>query len=196
MRLIVGLGNPGPEYARTPHNLGFRVVDLLAERSAIRVTRPEAQSYVGRGMIAGQDVALAKPQTYMNASGFAVRDLADRYECAPHDLIVVCDEADLPWGMIRIKERGSAGTHNGMRSVVGALGTDEFVRVRLGIRPEHLVPDLAAYVLCPMGRDVEKNALEMVAEAAEAVELILKEGTGCAMARFNRRSSPPEEEAN
>ena len=106
MRLIVGLGNPGTEYARTPHNLGFRVVDRLAERAGIRVTRPESQSYVGRGMIAGQEVVLAKPQTYMNASGRAVRDLLERFESDPTGMIVVSDEVAIPWGMVRIRERG------------------------------------------------------------------------------------------
>jgi PTH1 family peptidyl-tRNA hydrolase len=193
MRLIVGLGNPGPEYARTPHNLGFRVVDRLAERAGIRVTRPEAQSYIGRGQIAGHDVVLAKPQTYMNASGRAVRDLADRYDCDPAQLVVICDEAALPWGMIRIRERGSAGGHNGLKSVIGSLGSDEFIRVRLGVQPEHPVNDLAAYVLCPIYGSVEETAGQMVAEAAEAVELLLSEGTGRAMSHFNRRAAPPEE---
>jgi peptidyl-tRNA hydrolase, PTH1 family len=193
MRLIIGLGNPGPEYARTPHNLGFRVIDRLAERAGIRVTRPEAQAYVGLGAIASQQVALAKPQTYMNASGRSVRDLIERYACDPAEMIVVSDEVALPWGMIRIRERGSAGGHNGLKSVIGALGSDEFLRVRLGVQPEYPVPDLAAYVLCPMGRDVEESAAEMIAEAAEAVELLLSEGTGRAMARFNRRAAPPGE---
>jgi PTH1 family peptidyl-tRNA hydrolase len=187
MRLIVGLGNPGPEYIWTPHNLGFGVIDLLAGRTGIRVTRPEAQSYVGLGQIAGHDVVLAKPQTYMNASGRAVRDLVERYECDPAELIVAHDDVDLPWGMIRIKERGSAGTHNGMRSVVGALASDEFLRVRLGIKPEHPVPNLAAYVLAPMGKDVRESAAEMVAEAADAIEMILSEGASRAMTRYNRR---------
>ncbi len=192
-RLIVGLGNPGSEYAWTPHNLGFRVIDRLAERAGIHVTRPESQSYVGLGQIAGYDVALAKPQTYMNASGRAVRDLIERYGCDPAELIVACDEVALPWGMIRIRERGSAGGHNGMKSVIGALASDEFIRVRLGVQPEYPVPDLAAYVLCPMGKDVREAAAEMVVEAADAIELILSEGTSRAMSRHNRRATPPEE---
>ena len=108
MRLIVGLGNPGPEYEWTPHNLGFLAVDALAGRAGIRVTRPEAKSLVGLGKIGGQEVVLAKPQTMMNLSGVAVRMLLERYECEPADLIVLIDEADLPWGMLRIRERGSA----------------------------------------------------------------------------------------
>ena len=193
MRLIVGLGNPGPEYIWTPHNLGFGVIDVLAGRTGIRVTRPESQSYVGLGQIAGHDVELAKPQTYMNASGRAVRDLMERYGCDPAQVIVAHDEVDLPWGMIRIKERGSAGTHNGMKSVVGALASDEFLRVRLGIKPEHPVPNLADYVLAPMGRDIRESAAVMVDEAADAIEMILSEGASRAMTRYNRRASPAEE---
>ena len=193
MRLIVGLGNPGTEYIWSPHNLGFGVIDVLAGRTGIRVTRPESQAYVGLGQIAGHDVALAKPQTYMNASGRAVRDLVERYSCDPAEVIVAYDEVDLPWGMIRIKERGSAGTHNGMKSVVGALASDEFLRVRLGIKPEYPVPNLAAYVLAPMSKGIRESAAEMVAEAADAVEMILIEGPSRAMTRYNRRATPEEE---
>ncbi len=193
MRLIVGLGNPGPEYAWTPHNLGFFVVDRLAERGGIRVERPEAKAYIGRGKLAGQEVLLAKPQTYMNVSGLAVRDLLERFECDSAEMIVVYDDVALPWGMLRIRERGSAGGHNGLKSLIGALGTHEFARVRLGVQPEDPVGDLASYVLCPMGRNELEIAAEMVAEAAEAVETILAEGAHRAMNRFNRRVPPPGE---
>ncbi|MFZ0638434.1 MAG: aminoacyl-tRNA hydrolase [Candidatus Acidiferrales bacterium] len=192
MRIIVGLGNPGREYTWTPHNLGFHVIDLLAERFGIHVTRPEAQSYVGLGKIAGHDVALAKPQTFMNASGHAVSDLIERYEAVPAEVIVVSDEVAFPWGVIRIRERGSAGGHNGLKSVIGALGTDEFLRVRLGIRPEFPPKDLAAYDLAPMGKDVREIAAKMIATAADAIEVILAEGVSRAMSRFNRRDTAPE----
>ena len=195
MRIIVGLGNPGREYVWTPHNLGFQVMDRLAERFAIRITRPEAQSVIGLGRIAGHEVVLAKPQTFMNLSGHAVADLIARYEADPAETIVVSDEAALPWGMIRIRERGSAGSHNGLKSVLGALATDEFLRVRLGIKPEHTVNDLAAYVLAPMGKDVREVADTMIIEAADAVEMILTDGAGRAMAHFNRRATPPEDAA-
>lgn len=195
MRIIVGLGNPGREYAWTPHNLGFRVVDLLAERFAIRVTRPERQSLAGLGQIVGHDVLLAKPQTFMNSSGHAVADLIAHYEADPAETIIVSDEAALPWGMIRIRERGSAGSHNGLKSVIGALATDEFLRVRLGIKPAHPVHDLAAYVLAPMGKDVREVADTMIVESADAVEMILADGVGRAMAHFNRRATPPEDAA-
>ncbi len=194
MRIIVGLGNPGREYALTPHNLGFLVIDCHADRFGIRVTRPEAQSYVGLGQIAGHEVALAKPQTYMNASGHAVADLVERYEADPAETIVISDEIALPWGLIRIRERGSAGGHNGLKSVIGALGTDEFLRIRLGICPEFPPRDLAAYDLAPIGKDVRKVAEEMVGNAADAIEVILAEGAGAAMSRFNRRNTPGDDE--
>src|SRR5262245_4856609 len=127
--LVVGLGNPGPEYADTPHNLGFRVVACLAEDVGVRVSRPEAKSLTGVGQVEGRDVVLATPLTYMNLSGGAVRDLLAKYEESPASLIVVFDELNLPFGQIRIRERGSAGGHNGVESVIDALGSDEFTRV-------------------------------------------------------------------
>src|SRR5258708_11795122 len=133
MRLIVGLGNPGIEFAWTPHNLGFLVVDKLAELASIRVTRPEAKSYVGRGKIAGHEVVLAKPQTMMNLSGLAVRELVGRTECEPSDVIVICDDVALPWGMIRVRERGSAGGHHRLQSPVSTLGAEGIPRGRLGV---------------------------------------------------------------
>ena len=193
MRIIVGLGNPGREYVWTPHNLGFLTVDMLAERHGIRVSRPEAQSLVGVGQIAGVEVALAKPQTFMNASGAAVHRLIERFEADAAEMILLSDDAALPWGMIRIRERGSAGSHNGLRSVIGSLGSGEFLRIRLGIQPEYPVPDLAAYVLAPMGKDVRKRAEPMIADAADAVEMILREGAMKAMSKYNRRASPPED---
>ncbi len=193
MRLIVGLGNPGPEYAWTPHNLGFRALDQLAERAGIRVTRPESQAYIGRGQIAAHDVLLAKPQTHMNGSGRAVSRLIERHECDPAEMVVLSDDVALPWGMLRIRERGSAGGHNGLKSIIAALGTDRFLRVRVGVKPEYPVGDLPAYVLCPMGREQREIAVKMAGEAAEAVELLLAEGVRRTMARFNRRVPPPSE---
>jgi PTH1 family peptidyl-tRNA hydrolase len=196
MRLIVGLGNPGMEYAWTPHNLGFLAVDAIAEHAGIRVERPEAKSLVGFGRIAGQDVALAKPQTMMNLSGFAVRDLLARSECAPSDLVVLYDDVALPWGMLRIRERGTAGGHNGLKSIIGAVGTIEFPRVRLGVQPDHPISDLAEYVLRPMRKAELESAAEMSEQAVEAVDLILIQGTAQAMNRFNRRVSPSGENEN
>jgi peptidyl-tRNA hydrolase, PTH1 family len=194
MRLIVGLGNPGPEYQWSPHNLGFLAVDELANRSSIRVERPEGKALVGLGKVAGEDVVLAKPQTYMNLSGVSVRDLLERYELGPEDLLVMFDERDLPWGMIRIGERGSPGTHNGAKSVTSAVGTQEFARLRLGCGPDHPVADLAAYVLRPMKKAELEIAAEMVATAGDAVEMILSQSIAAAMNKYNRRLPPPPEE--
>jgi peptidyl-tRNA hydrolase, PTH1 family len=192
MRLIVGLGNPGPDYEWTPHNLGFLAIDALAERAGIRVTRPEAKALIGRGDMAGQEVILAKPQTMMNLSGVAVRMLLERYECGPADMIVLVDEVDLPWGMLRIRDRGRHSTHNGLRSVIAVVDTDEFVRVRMGVQPKQMWGDLKDYVLCTMGREERRIAQEMVVEVADAVELVLTEGVDKAMSRFNRRVPPAE----
>jgi PTH1 family peptidyl-tRNA hydrolase len=193
MRLIVGLGNPDPEYQWSPHNLGFLAVDELANRSSIHVERPEGKALIGLGKLAGEDVVLAKPQTYMNLSGVSVRDLLERYELGPEDLLVLYDERDLPWGMIRIGERGSPGTHNGAKSVTSSVGTQEFARLRLGCGPDHPVGDLAAYVLRPMKKAELEVAAEMIATAGDAVETILTQGLAAAMNKFNRRVTPPEE---
>ncbi len=193
MKLIVGLGNPGPDYEWTPHNLGFLAVDALAGRAGIRITRPESKALVGLGKVAGHEVVLAKPQTMMNLSGVSVRMLLERYEGKPADLIVLIDEADLPWGMLRIRDKGLNSTHNGLKSIISALGTDEFVRVRMGVQPEKLWGDRSEYVLRTMGREERKIAEEMVVEAAGAVEMILAEGAEKAMSRFNRKASPSDE---
>ncbi len=193
MRLIVGLGNPGPEYQWTPHNLGFLVVDELANRGSIRVERPEAKAMAGRGKLAGEEIVLAKPQTMMNLSGFSVRELLAKYELEPSALIMVYDEAALPWGTMRIRERGSAGGHNGMKSVIGSLGTDEFIRVRLGVQPDHPVGDLAEYVLRRMKKAELEQAAAVMDEAADAVELILAQGVAAAMNRYNRRDESADE---
>jgi PTH1 family peptidyl-tRNA hydrolase len=187
MRLIVGLGNPGPEYAWTPHNLGFLGVDAIAERARIRVERPEAKSLVGLGELAGQEITLAKPHTMMNLSGLAVRDLLERFECGPEEMIVLYDDVALPWGMLRVRERGSAGSHNGLKSIIGTIGSSDFPRVRMGIQPDHPVGDLAAYVLRPMRKGDLETAAEMAEQAAEAVELIITRGIAAAMNRFNRK---------
>ena len=194
MRLIVGLGNPGPEYEWTPHNMGFLAVDGIAGRAGIRITRPEAKSFIGRGKFAGEEVILAKPQTMMNLSGGAVARLLERYECDPAEMIVLTDDVDLPWGMLRIRERGSAGTHNGLKSIVSSLHTSEFIRVRLGIQPEKIWGDLRDYVLTKLGRAEREIAAGMVEEASDAVETIFTEGVNKAMTKFNRRVQPPEAE--
>jgi PTH1 family peptidyl-tRNA hydrolase len=195
IRLIVGLGNPGSQYDWTPHNIGFLVVDAIAERAGIRVTRPEAKSQVGVGKLAGHDVVLAKPQAFMNLSGTAIRMLLERYECGPRDLIVLSDEAMLPWGMLRIRERGSAGGHNGLNSIIGSLGTNEFTRIRIGVQPEHPMGGMADYVLGVLRKPEREVAVQMAREGADAVEMILTEGVGKAMTRFNRRVESPDQDS-
>jgi PTH1 family peptidyl-tRNA hydrolase len=187
MRLIVGLGNPDPEYQWTPHNLGFLAVDELANRGGIRVERPEGKALVGLGNLAGEDVILAKPQTYMNLSGISVRELMGKYEVAPDELLVMWDEVQLPWGAIRIGKDGSAGSHNGAKSVIGSVGTQEFARLRLGCGAEFPLASRREYVLRPMKKAELEIAAEMIGEAGDAVELMLKEGLEVAMNRFNRR---------
>ncbi len=191
MKLIVGLGNPGIEYQFTPHNLGFLTIDRLAERWGIEVKNRHCQALTARKEFAEQDVLLAKPETYMNLSGLAVRDLVEEYEVRPEqDLIVIYDELDLPFGSIRIRPRGGTAGHNGMESIVGALGSEEFLRIRLGIAPERKVGDGARYVLGQFRRSQYKAVDQMLDTAADAVEAILKEGAAAAMNRFNRK---PEE---
>jgi PTH1 family peptidyl-tRNA hydrolase len=193
MRIIVGLGNPGAEYEWTPHNVGFLAIDRLAERANIRLTRPEAQSYVGLGKLAGEEVVLAKPQTYMNLSGSAVRTLLQKYDAMPAETMVLIDEVDLPWGMIRIRERGKNSSHNGLKSIISALGTDEFIRVRLGVQPKQIWGDRRDYVLSQMSKADRDVALQMAADAVDAVETILTEGVEKAMSKFNRRATDEEE---
>ena len=190
--LIVGLGNPGEEYEFTPHNLGFMVIDRLAESNAIRVSRKENTSFVGLGEVKGKQVALAKPQTYMNLSGPAVRGLLERYELKPDRLIVVYDELDLPWGSMRIRLNGSAAGHNGVKSLIGSLATNEFTRVRIGIDRIEDVPGNpvkgAQYVLAPFKRAQKQDVEETVGRAADAVEFIIAEGAAQAMTKYNRRA--------
>jgi PTH1 family peptidyl-tRNA hydrolase len=194
MRLIVGLGNPDPEYQWTPHNLGFMAVDELANRNAIRVERPEGKALVGRGKIAGEEVVLAKPQTYMNLSGISVRELLGKYELDLDNLLVLWDEVQLPLGTIRIHPEGSAGSHNGAKSVITAMGTQEFARLRLGCGPEHPVSSRRDHVLRPMKKAELEVAAEMIGEAGDAVEMILTQGIEAAMNKYNRRKLPPGEE--
>jgi PTH1 family peptidyl-tRNA hydrolase len=194
MRLIVGLGNPDPEYQWTPHNLGFMAVDELANRSGIRVERPEGKALVGRGKIAGEEVLLAKPQTYMNLSGISVRELLEKYELDLDDLLVLWDEVQLPLGTIRIHPDGSAGSHNGAKSVISAVGTQEFARVRLGCGPDHPLNSRKEHVLRPMKKADLEVAAEMIGEAGDAVEMILMKGIDAAMNKYNRRKPTDPEE--
>jgi len=185
--LVVGLGNPGEEYENTPHNLGFMVIDRLAGSHAIRVSRKENMSLVGLGGIAGKRVAVAKPQTFMNLSGPAVKGLLERYELKPDRLFVVYDELDLPWGSMRIRLNGSAAGHNGVKSLINSLGTNEFTRIRLGIDTGSPAKG-AQVVLGQFKRAQKQDVEETVVRAADAVEFILAEGAAQAMTKYNRRA--------
>lgn len=192
MKLIVGLGNPGYAYHLTPHNVGFMAVDRLADECGVQWARRESQALAATTEIEGVEVMLAKPQTYMNLSGLAVVRLLSKYGLSPRDLIVLVDEVALPLGTLRIRSRGSAGGHNGLKSIIGALESDEFVRVRMGVQPERPAEDLVSYVLGPFRqRELEKVA-EMLSQASEAVRVVLKAGPQKAMNRFNRRVSPQQ----
>jgi peptidyl-tRNA hydrolase, PTH1 family len=185
-RLVVGLGNPGPEYAGNRHNVGFRSVDRVAERHRLRFNAKRARSLVARGQLAGQDVALAKPQTYMNLSGRAVKELLVGWGVPPRSLLVVYDDVDLPLGSLRIRERGGPGTHNGMRSIVESLGTTEFPRLRIGIGSPPPLRDLADYVLDDPTPEERTLLEEALARAVEAIELFIREGPAAAMNHFNQ----------
>ena len=192
--VVVGLGNPGEQYEFTPHNVGFRVVDRLSESHAIRVTRKECDARVGSGLIGGKRVILAKPQTFMNESGRSVKGLLGRYQLAPDRLVVVYDELDLPWDSLRVRGKGSAAGHNGMKSVIAHLGTQNFARVRVGVDrgPEGgRGPD---YLLSPLKRSQKLEMDQMAVRAAAAVESILAEGVEKSMAMFNRRAQGLNEE--
>jgi PTH1 family peptidyl-tRNA hydrolase len=188
MFLVAGLGNPGEEYASTPHNLGFWVVDRLAARHAIRVNRKECGALVGQGTVGGKPVLLAKPQTYMNLSGHAVKPLLVKYEVAPAELILVYDELDLPWGALRVKPKGSAAGHNGAKDVIEKLGTQEFPRVRLGVHPGHPLPSGKEFLLSRFSRRQTETLDEFICRAADATESIIAEGVELSMTRFNGRA--------
>jgi len=193
--LIVGLGNPGPEYELTPHNLGFLTVDrLAASNGGMRVNRPDSKSLVGSGRISGQPVLLAKPQTFMNLSGPSVKLLMAKHEVPVERLVVIYDDLDLPWTGIRIRPNGSAGGHHGMESVIGSIGTTAFPRVRLGIDTGRSDRDGASFVLSQFRKSQMQELDEVLDTTCRAVESILAEGVEKAMTRFNRRSATDESE--
>ena len=188
MFLVAGLGNPGEEYELTPHNLGFLAVDRLAEQHGIRVTRRDSKALVGLGEIDGREVMLAKPQTFMNLSGASLAPLMEKHGIELGQLVVVYDELDLPWRALRIKPKGSAAGHNGMKSAIQSLKTNEIVRVRLGIHPGHPIRDGAEFVLAPIKRSQMKELDELIGLAADAVRSIIAEGVEKSMTKFNRRA--------
>ena len=190
MKLVVGLGNPGIEYQFTPHNLGFLAVDRIAEIYRATAGNRHCRAQTGKAVIGGERVLLAKPETFMNLSGLSVRQLVEEYQAdVARDLVVIYDELDLPLGMIRLRQRGSSAGHNGVESVIGALGTEEFVRIRLGSAPDHPVRDGAAYALAPLKKSQYPVVDQMLDAAAEAVQVIFTEGVAAAMNRFNRKAA-------
>ena len=187
MKLIVGLGNPGPQYVFTPHNLGFLTIDRIANDRSVEVKNRQCRALTARTQIGNEQVLLAKPETFMNLSGLSVRGLLEEYQLRPEsDLIVIYDELDLPLGKIRVRQRGSSAGHNGMKSIIGALDTQEFLRIRLGIAPEKKI-------LKPFTKRQLKVVDGVLDLAAEAVEVILTEGPGAAMNRFNRKKDEEDD---
>lgn len=186
--LIVGLGNPGVEYELSPHNMGFMVVDRVAERNAIRVSRPDSQAFIGVGAIGGVPVLLAKPQTYMNLSGGSVKQLAAKHEVPVSRVLVVYDDLDLPWGSVRIRPKGSPAGHNGMKSVSASLGSQEFPRLRVGVHPGHPLSGGTDFLLSPIKKAQREELAELIDYSSQAVEAIIAEGVEKAMTRCNRRA--------
>lgn len=188
MKLIVGLGNPGIEYQFTPHNLGFLAIDSLAGDYGVEVRNRQCRALTARIVVGAETVLLAKPETFMNLSGISVRELVAKNEITPeNDLIVIHDELDFALGAVRIQRRRSSAGHNGVESVIAALGTQDFLRIRLGVAPERKVEDGMSYLLSPMRKADMETAGEMLEATANAVKMILIEGEGAAMNKFNRK---------
>jgi PTH1 family peptidyl-tRNA hydrolase len=204
VKLIVGLGNPGIEYQFTPHNAGFLAVDRIAEDCGVMLTNRRGRALTARAKLAGRDVLLAKPETFMNLSGLSVAALIQEFEISPEDIIVLYDELALPLGTIRIRERGSANGHNGVKSISGVLGTEEWLRIRIGVGRQR--KDVAAladgreiraggkdYLLSPFRKQELAVLDEVLDRARGAVEMVLTQGVGAAMNEFNRRPADPED---
>lgn len=192
MYVIVGLGNPGKKYENTKHNIGFITVDFLAERNNIKINKLKHKALVGEGTIAGNKVLLVKPQTYMNLSGNSVREIMDYYKADIDKLVVIYDDVDIPMGSLRIRKKGSAGTHNGMRSIIYDLQEDGFPRVRIGIGADKKI-SLAGYVLGGFGKEEARLMEDTVARAASSIECILEKGIDIAMGEYNvtKPACPP-----
>ena len=183
--LVVGLGNPGPEYAKTRHNLGFMLVDRLAAECQTQVKRLECRSLIGRAEIENRMAELAKPQTYMNLSGEAVGCLLGKEDRSVEKLIVISDDLALPFGSIRIRPKGTHGGHNGLRSIIDCLKTNEFIRLRIGIMPEHPISNTKNFVLENFSKEESRDVDKILEESADAVRAIIRDGVDAAMAKFN-----------
>lgn len=183
--LVVGLGNPGAQYEWTRHNLGFMLVDLLARERGAQVKRLECRALIGLTEIDGERVELVKPQTYMNLSGESVSCLLAKEARRSESLIVISDDLALPFGTIRLRPRGSAGGHNGLKSIIAALGTEEFPRLRIGIKPEHPVSDTRRYVLEEFPKREREEVEKVLARGAEALRTVIRDGIEKAMQQYN-----------
>jgi peptidyl-tRNA hydrolase, PTH1 family len=194
MKLIVGLGNPGIEYQFTPHNLGFLAVDGIANEQGVAVRNRQCRALTGRVVIGSETVLLAKPETFMNLSGISVRELVAKHEVrVEEDLIVIQDELDFPLGTLRIHTRRSSAGHNGIESIINALDSQDFLRIRMGVAPDRKVEDGMSYLLSPFRKAQLKVVDEMLEVAADAVKSILTEGAAAAMNRFNRKVEAEKE---
>jgi len=192
-KLIVGLGNPGIEYQFTYHNLGFLAVDRIAEDCGVQVSNRRCQALTASATFAGKKVVLAKPETHMNLSGLAVRALVEELEIdSRRDMIILHDELDFPLGMIRVRMRGSSAGNNGIESIIGALGNEEFIRIRMGISPDRKPADGKKYVVTQFKKSQYELIDEMLGQTVEAVKTILADGPEVAMNRFNRREQTAE----
>lgn len=189
MYIIVGLGNPKAEYKNTRHNMGFDVIDVLADKEGINMDIKKHKAICGKGTICGKKVILAQPQTFMNLSGQSVAELINYYKIDPvKELIVIYDDIDLDPGQLRVRKQGSAGGHNGMKSVIGSIGTQEFTRIRVGVGAKPKEYDLADYVLGHFTKEEREVVDKAIISASEAVKVILTEGTDMAMNRYNKKS--------
>ena len=193
MIIIAGLGNPGREYSGSRHNAGFASLDALAEKLGIRIEEKKFKGLCGKGMIGGDKVLLLKPQTYMNASGESVREAADFYKVDPEDILVIFDDISLEPGNLRIRAKGSAGGHNGIKSIIAHLGSQNFPRIKVGVGDKPKDMDLAAHVLGHFSREDAAIMQEAYQEAAEAAVMLLSEGIEPAMNRYNARKKTAEE---
>lgn len=187
MYIIAGLGNPTREYEKTRHNAGFEAIDILADKLGTRVTEKKHKAFCGSGMIGFEKVILAKPQTFMNLSGESIRAIADFYKVEPDHIIIICDDINLAEGRLRIRTKGSAGGHNGLKNIISHLGTQEFLRIRVGVgeKPEEM--DLADYVLGRFPKVQEEVMAQAYKDAAEAAVMMVTDGADMAMNHFNRK---------
>jgi PTH1 family peptidyl-tRNA hydrolase len=197
MYIIVGLGNPDKKYMNTRHNIGFDVIDAIAEKNDIVVGEKKHKAVIGKGIVAGQKAVLVKPLTYMNLSGESVRSVIDFYKVdEKSELIVISDDVSLDMGQIRIRKRGSDGGHNGLKNIIMHLGHDVFIRVRMGVGEKPPRMDLADYVLGHFSAKEREVMNEGARTATIAIETIIAEGPDAAMNRYNARKRPPREEEN